>query len=364
MRLRAIIALQLFLSLTVLSVFIYFTGLAFWSHYDVFLPSFVVVGGAAIPVKDILAAYSVLLFTVTFLVFLLLYLILDRSIIRPIKAITTAMVTFADSQTFTPFEEMSLSGFEIKELVKVFINFTNGVEKVHERDMEISRVKTDFISTAAHQLRTPLTGIRWALEALVKEPLTESQKLLVEDAANKSRDLVAIVGTLLDISSIESGKHKYVFESVALADLAATVTNDFSHLAQERNINLSFTVPGEFLPPVRADREQIKWVLNNLIENAVKYTPDNGSVTVSMVHLPDRIQVQVRDTGIGIAGKDRNNIFERFYRADNAVAKENKGNGLGLYIARTIATDHGGDLNFSGNDNSPGTTFTLSLPIA
>ena len=85
---------------------------------------------------------------------------------------------------------------------------------------------------------------------------------------------------------------------------------------------------------------------------------------ISLAHLPGRAQVLVHDTGIGITPKDRNNIFERFYRAENAVAKENKGNGLGLYISRTIATDHGGDLNFSENTDGPGTTFTLSLPLA
>jgi two-component system sensor histidine kinase BaeS len=118
----------------------------------------------------------------------------------------------------------------------------------------------------------------------------------------------------------------------------------------------------QVLPPIRADRQQIKWVLNNLIENAIRYTPAGGTVHILLQRAPGRVQVIVRDTGIGITPKDRNNIFERFYRAENAVAKENKGNGLGLYISRTIATDHGGDLNFDANENGPGTTFTLSLP--
>jgi signal transduction histidine kinase len=225
-------------------------------------------------------------------------------------------------------------------------------------------VKTDFISTAAHQLRTPLTGIRWALEALEKDDLTEGQRQMVADAINKSKDLVAIVGMLLDISSIESGKHKYNFQPLSLQNLVALVVNDFKHLSDECGIHLAYQIPQQGLPNVRADHEQIKWVLNNLVENAIRYTPKGGTVNVSVVTAPKRVQVLVRDTGIGISAKDRNNIFERFYRADNAVAKENKGNGLGLYIARTIATDHGGDLNFSANEGSPGTTFTLSLPLA
>jgi NtrC-family two-component system sensor histidine kinase KinB len=228
----------------------------------------------------------------------------------------------------------------------------------------MSRVKSDFISTAAHQLRTPLTGIRWALEALAKEDLTENQKALVESAQSKGKDLVTTVGTLLDISSIESGKHTYHFESVAMTDLAAHVVQDLLPSAQERKVSLTLTPPEQVLPLARADRTQITWVLTNLVENAVRYTPSGGTATVSFGSIAERVFVYVRDTGIGIPEKDRNNIFERFYRGGNAIAKENAGNGLGLYIARTIATDHGGDLSFANNPEGPGTTFTLSLPIA
>ncbi len=101
-----------------------------------------------------------------------------------------------------------------------------------------------------------------------------------------------------------------------------------------------------------------------LVENAIRYTPASGQVRLTTETTKDRAYVRVRDTGIGIAPQDRGNIFERFYRAPNAIAKENGGNGLGLYIARTIATDHGGDLNFQSNETGPGTVFTLTLPLA
>ena len=224
-------------------------------------------------------------------------------------------------------------------------------------------MKSDFISTAAHQLRTPLTGIRWALEALEKEPLPESQMVLVQNAVSKSKDLVSVVGTLLDISSIESGKYKYTFEPVVLSELVQQVAADFLPLAQETQVSLRYEAPVESIPPVHADRDRIIWVLNNLIENAIRYTPEGGSVSLAVTRTTDRVLVTVRDTGIGIAQEDKNNIFERFYRAGNAIAKENKGSGLGLYIARTIATDHGGDLTFAANTAGPGTTFLLSMPI-
>jgi signal transduction histidine kinase len=362
MRLRALLALQLLFALLVLSLFITFAGYSFWDRYGSALPVSIVIAGADVPLTDITAAYGGLLFLLTALVFIFVYLLLDRLFIKPIKIITNTMETFTQSSAMTPIPAAYLKTSEIRRLVAVFNQFTNNVEQAHERDMEMSLVKSDFISTAAHQLRTPLTGIRWALEALAKEELNDFQKSLVDDAANKSRDLVGIVGMLLDISSIESGKHKYILEPVKMQELVPAVVRDFTHQAAEGNVVLVLEPIDPIPPQIRADRQQIKWVLNNLIENAIRYTPAGGTVHISVQQAPKRVQVLVRDTGIGITPKDRNNIFERFYRAENAVAKENKGNGLGLYISRTIATDHGGDLNFSANQTGPGTTFTLSLP--
>lgn len=364
MRLRTVIALLILPSLAALLGFVGVIMYQAWGS----------LGGIARALFtldfDVLASYGPFFIYVlgfcalNILVFLLLYLLLNRLITKPIRAITSAMEEFAKTQQLSELPEFSRDATEVKSFAEAFVTFAASFQEVHSHDQEISRVKSDFISTAAHQLRTPLTGIRWALEALEKEPLDENQKALVESAVSKSRDLVAIVGTLLDISSIESGKHKYVFTTVDLPKLVSEVAGDFTVQAAERKVLLTIDTPQEALPPVRADKEQIKWVLNNLVENGIRYTPAGGSVRITFASLPERVQVLVSDTGIGITQKDRNNIFERFYRAENAIAKENAGNGLGLYIARTVATDHGGDLNFAPNQTGPGTTFTLSLPLA
>jgi len=292
-----------------------------------------------------------------------LFLYLWLVIARPMRALTTAVGAFAKDGTRLPLTVGDSAPSDVRTLALSLLALIEAVDKVHKRDAEVSRVKSDFISTAAHQLRTPLTGIRWALEALEKDSLTEEQRSLVKSATDKSHELVAIVGTLLDISSIESGKYKYSFESVNLDALVAEIVNDLQPLAKVREVLLQFQHAETILPQVRADRERMKWVVTNLVENAIRYTPGGGSVTLSISTGPGRLYLMVRDTGIGIAAEDRGNIFERFYRAQNAVAKENQGNGLGLYIARTIATDHGGDLNFAANKEGPGTTFTLSLPV-
>lgn len=293
-----------------------------------------------------------------------IYIVMAQVIVRPLRSIIAGMQTFADSGERVELPDLSGTPYEVKTLAEVFQQFVDKVDQVHKHDMEIARVKSDFISTAAHQLRTPLTGIRWALEALEKEDMTESQKALVKSAKDKSHDLVDTVGTLLDISAIESGKHKYVFAPLNMEELVAEVSHDFAYLAVEKKVSLYYAKSELPLPAVRADRSRIKWVLNNLIENAIRYTPAGGTVRVSTDAGENRLNVRVHDTGIGIPHTDSSNIFERFYRAPNAITKENQGNGLGLYIARTIAADHGGDLNFSSNEEGPGTTFILSLPLA
>lgn len=312
--------------------------------------------------RVIIIAQMIVLLVVSSITTFIALRVAKRRVIEPLETVIIGMANFAEKGEQVQIQLPVDAPAEVQTLAGIFTSLSHRVQETHDKDMEVSRVKSDFISTAAHQLRTPLTGIRWALEALQKESLTADQQMLLKDAVDKSHDLVAVVGTLLDISSIESGKYKYDFKECNLQRLASEVTNDFMPLAKETNVQLTYTITEGKLPDVRADRDRVKWVLNNLIENAIRYTPAGGTVQVSAEAIPGRIQVKVRDTGIGITANDRNNIFERFYRAGNAITKENKGSGLGLYIARTIATDHGGDLNFVANTGGPGTTFTLSLP--
>jgi signal transduction histidine kinase len=364
MSIRTLLVLLFLLALLALFGFILLSANLLWEQLGLLLPSQIVLNGHYTSSYTILVQNALQLFLFVVLVFVFLYLILDRLIIRPFRSIAAAMDAFIQHGTQMQLPTFSHATKEIRALASTFINFTDNVEDVHKKDMEVSLVKSDFISTAAHQLRTPLTGIRWALEALEKENLPEDQKALVKSAVDKSHDLVAIVGTLLDISSIESGKYNYTFEPTDLTSVLEGVAKDFEPLAQKSNVKLYYEKSEAVIPPVRADRERIKWVLNNLVENAIRYTPAEGTVRLLAEAVSDKVFIRVKDTGIGILPKDRANIFERFYRAGNAIAKENAGNGLGLYIARTIASDHGGDLDFAQNEGGAGTTFTLSLPIA
>lgn len=362
MTIRGLLVVLLGVSLAFFTAVTYTAEFAFLQEHSKYHPAVLPIGAShSIKVSDLIIAYFVFMVVVMTVIFFIQYVVLDRNILKPIKTITGEMIRFTKSQQIQPLPDITLSTVETRELVQVFGEFTKTVQSVHERDVEVSRLKSDFISTAAHQLRTPMTGIRWSLEALQKSGLTPDQQVLVDSATNKSKDLVAIIGTLLDISAIESGKYHYNFASVRMEEMLQSLAQEFSELAKARNISLFVVGSGEPVPPARADSERIKWVLNNLIENAIRYTPADGSVHLSVSAGLGKIFIKVKDTGIGIKAEDRANIFERFYRAGNAIEKENAGNGLGLYIARTIAKDHGGDINFEPNQDGPGTTFTLTL---
>jgi signal transduction histidine kinase len=364
MSIRSLLSILFVSSLAIILGFIGGILRIIWLILNGLLPASVDVVGTLLPTWFVLLLSGLLLFTLITLLFSLLYLLIDRLIVQPMKHIASAMHEFAKHNHQVPLPPFSRTTNEVRWLADVFTEFTNSVEKVHNRDMEVSRMKSDFISTAAHQLRTPMTGIRWSLEALQKTAVSEDQQALIDSAVGKSHDLVNIIGTLLDISSIESGKYKYKFEPVDMGGLVEEIIRDFTPQAQAANVSLFYKPSDVPLARALADIERIKWVLNNLVENAIRYTPAGGSVQVSLDAGLGRIFVHVRDTGIGIQAGDQSSIFERFYRAQNAIQKENSGNGLGLYIARTIATDHGGDLNFEANKEGPGTTFTFNLPIA
>lgn len=365
MSLRVILALLVLVFFSCIAgTTVYLTKL-FLETYQALLPMVTMIFIGPVPTTTFIWSLAGIVLAVVAISLILLFILVDRFFVHPIRMIARALTALGDTEETTDeMPKFSMVTKEMRDLTDSLSQFAAHVNSVHARDMEISRVKSDFISTAAHQIRTPLTAIRWALEALAKEPLNESQQQIVQNAVDKSHDLVAIIGTLLDISSIESGKYKYKFEITNAGPIAQEVATDFMDLAQKNQVVLTYEPDPNELPPVRIDSERIKWVLNNLVENAIRYTPAGGKVTVSSQAISGRIIIRVSDTGIGIPAGDRNSIFERFYRASNAIAKENQGNGLGLYIARTIATDHGGDLNFEPNPTGVGTVFSLSLPVA
>lgn len=239
------------------------------------------------------------------------------------------------------------------------------VKIIHDRSREIIllKAKSEFITIASHQLRTPLTSLRWAMENLIQEPLTPAQRELVANAAQASTRLSDIVDGLIDVAKIEEGRFGYQFEEVDLVKFLEEALRSAKPVAEARKIKLYLTRPTTSLALLHADPRRLGIVIATLLDNAIRYNIENGEVAVNIESLPGKpyVEVSVRDTGIGIAPQDLKKIFTEFFRGENAMRIEVEGTGLALYIAKNIIRRHGGNMRVESTINR-GSTFSFTLP--
>ena len=231
------------------------------------------------------------------------------------------------------------------------------------REMEMLRSKSEFISVAAHQLRTPLTGLNWAMESLSKETIGEEQKEIIDDAMKTTAYLLKIVNDLLDVSKIEEGRFGYNFEEVNMADFIETVIGEIKELSDEAGIKIYFQKP-EIAIKTIIDSQKLGMALYNLLDNAIRYNVKNGEVFISLDELGDKpyVRITVKDTGIGVPIEEKEKLFTKFFRADNAIKAAPNGSGLGLYIVKNVIKRHGGEIWFESEINR-GSAFYFTLPI-
>lgn len=223
--------------------------------------------------------------------------------------------------------------------------------------------RSSFLAKAAHELRTPLTNVQLyvenALESLEDDPNAAAKCLNVINS--ESKRLARIVSDILSVSEIEAGSLRLSRDDVRLDVLLQQLKTDYEPQAKDKHIALEFNLPPK-LPVLQADREKISRTLHNLLGNAVKYTPQDGKVTVSATLEKGQISIEFTDTGIGISPEDREKIFDRFYRAKDKRVADSTGSGLGLAIAREVIRLHGGHISVE-SELDKGSTFTLTLPI-
>jgi PAS domain S-box-containing protein len=225
---------------------------------------------------------------------------------------------------------------------------------------QAEQLKSDFVSFVTHQLRTPLSGIRWMLElASDTESPTEMQSF-ISDAHASAERLIRLVNELLDITRLEAGRLITTPTLLSLESLAAEVAAELAPLADAKQQTLEVT---GHAPRVMADAQLLRQAVLNLIGNAIKYTPAHGHVTVGLVAADGEARLAVRDTGIGVPEPAQRALFQKFFRADNAQTVDTEGTGLGLYLVRLIAEQSGGRVACQSTEGV-GSTFTLALPIA
>ncbi len=233
------------------------------------------------------------------------------------------------------------------------------------REIELLKSKTEFITVAAHQLRTPLTAINWALESLNSSQLAPDQKDLVTTGFAAAKKMLKTVNDLLDVSKIEEGRFGYQFEQINIVSYLEEFLAQTNTIAKQYGIKLYFAKPQEPSIDVFVDQQKLNMVLSNLLDNAIKYNVENGEVTVSAEKEDNEpfVKISVKDTGIGVPQNQMDKLFTKFFRADNVVKFSPDGTGMGLYIARNIITRHGGRIWVESEVNR-GTTFYFTIPTS
>jgi len=261
---------------------------------------------------------------------------------------------------------------ELKENV-VQLNIKNEMLTTREEELtiannrlrELDRAKSEFISVAAHQLRTPLSAVKWIISILTdenSENLSTEQRTLLLKGYESNERMINLVNEMLEVTRIESGKVVFKPVPIHLEDLVDNILIDFTGQAYVRKIKVEFDHPKARLPSVLVDPDKTRSVLQNLIENAVKYTPDGGAIRATLATDGNVLRFSVSDSGIGIPESQQNAIFSKFFRADNAVKREADGSGLGLFIAKSIVERQGGQIWFESKEDA-GTTFYFTVPI-
>ncbi len=231
---------------------------------------------------------------------------------------------------------------------------------------EIDRMKSEFISLASHQLRTPLSAIKTYSHMLVDGymgPVTEPQKKSLKTIIGATNRMNDLISTLLNITRMESGSIKITLKNVNLEKLVDEVLQEVSWLAIDRTIKLESKNSGQASKNLRTDPLILKEIITNLVTNGIKYTPEGGKVRITLQRRANRLIITVHDSGLGIPKYSQSQIFSKFFRAQNVVKQETTGTGLGLYLVKGLVDALGGNIWFNSQEGK-GTKFFVSLPVA
>lgn len=284
---------------------------------------------------------------------------------NPIRKLAQQMDSFQQQElqsqpTKIPLKIMPTSD-EITYLSSAFAAMRNRIHEQMKKLEETDRLRRELISNVSHDLRTPLSSMQGYLEMLTRTSITEEdRKNFMEIAFKHCRRLTQLVKELFELSKLDAGREAPELENFSLAELLQDVVQKYSLLAQQKNISLKAPYTDQ-LYMVNADIALIERVLENLIDNALRYTPENGQVEITLIQKTNCVEVGVQDTGIGLAAEDIPHIFERYYRAQKSTEHHQQSTGLGLAIVKRILELHGSVIRVESKPNE-GTRFEFPLP--
>ncbi len=240
------------------------------------------------------------------------------------------------------------------------------LKEENERLTKLYSAKSDMVSIGAHQTRTSLSALKWIIKMFLDGDLgkltTEQENLLKKAYESNDRAINIVSELLFDNKTENVTEKKYNIEKVDITELIDLSIFDFSGEAFSKGIEIIFLTPEKKLPLVKADKEKIRVVFQNVLENSIKYSNSHGKIFIALKEKDGLVEISVKDTGIGISEEGKTKIFEKFYRDPEAQKKDVVGSGIGLFTCKKIIEDHGGKMWFESikDDN---TTFFFTIPI-
>ena len=243
---------------------------------------------------------------------------------------------------------------EVGQLAQAFNRMSTELES-------LERTRRDLVANVSHELKTPIAAIRAHLENLL-DGVEEPDPRTIQIMLTQSERLGRLVEQLLDLSRLDSGEVPLHRERVSVGPLVSRVVSEISVARQAADVAIERAIPDD-LPPLDADEERLHQVLFNLVDNALRFTPPGGEVTIAADRRNGSVEISVADTGVGIPGEHLPKLFERFYRVDPARSREDGGTGIGLAIARSVVEAHGGHIKAESVPGR-GSVFSFDLPVA
>jgi signal transduction histidine kinase len=279
-----------------------------------------------------------------------------------LTTLTVIVTVLLSILLFKNLQKESEQRLQIENLSRQLENYNDKLKVANDKLKDLDKLKTEFLSLASHQLRTPLTAIKGYISMVLDGDygkINKGAKEVIERVYISSQNLTKVVEDLLDVSKIEQGGMKYEMIDFNLAQLAEEMTHDLSINAEKAGLVLSFNSPDKDKCIVKGDQVKIRQVVLNLIDNSIKYTK-KGSVSVSVFRKDDKVLMSVKDTGMGMTEEIKASLFQKFSRGDGA-RMNTSGSGLGLYLSKEIIEAHKGRIWIDSDGSGKGSIFNFEL---
>ena len=254
----------------------------------------------------------------------------------------------------------------IQERTAALVVHGQSLAKTNQELAVATRVKSEFLANMSHELRTPLNSVNGFSEVLFDEtfgPLNAKQKSYVQNIMASGKHLLMLINQVLDVSKIEAGKMGLALAQVDTQRLLREILMLVADLAGKRRISIAVEIP-EGLPVIQADELKAREIIYNILSNAIKFTPSGGAIGLRARRAGDSVEIEVWDTGIGIAAENLQRIFEGFFRVEAPHSPVTEGTGLGLALSRKLAELHGGTLSVESKGLGQGTLVRVILPVS